>query len=53
LLVWKKDEVRPKCAAKEFIEDFANPMDYKSETEKSLSTYLKVAYVARISLLSN
>lgn len=52
-MVCMKDEVGPKCTVKEFIEDFANPTDYKSEIEKNLSTYLKVTYVASKSLLSN
>lgn len=36
-----KDEVRPKCTVKEFINDFANPMSYKSEAEKTSFYILK------------
>lgn len=52
-MVWMKDEVRAKYIVKGFTEDFANPMDYKAEIEKNLSTYLRVTYVARKSLLSS
>lgn len=39
-MVRMKDEDRPKGTAKEFIEDFANPKDYKSEIEKK--TFLHI-----------
>lgn len=57
-MVWMKDEVRPKCTIKDFI-DFANPKDYKVvyylRLKKIYFYIFEVTYMyaARKSLLTN